>query len=276
MAYLNQYCLLADHIKLSLLERRRAASLNLVATSQDSHISCSLDALREGLAKISQEATRLMDAGDINAAHNHQEIVKGLQAKYDDLTAQFHGNEASQLTTLASPPSNTKSSIDTSQHSSESKHNGTISSSLKGSLRHNPLAANLPKSVRFSDADLVAEAYPSYAYRDDPASPDASHMDNQQIHAHHTRVLAQQDETLHRLGQSIGRQRELSIQIGEELDEHAQMLDHVDRHVDRHQTRLNQSMKSLGKVARSARNNMQLTIIVVLIAILALLIVFLN
>lgn len=78
------------------------------------------------------------------------------------------------------------------------------------------------------------------------------------------------------MGESIGRQRELSIQIGDELDEHVQMLDEVDGNVDRHQGRLDTARKNLGSVARKAKDNMQMTIIVVLIVILVLLIVILK
>jgi syntaxin 8 len=117
-----------------------------------------------------------------------------------------------------------------------------------------------------------------FPYRDDPTAgpPDQSHLDNQQIHAYHSQVIAEQDEALDRLGESIGRQRELSIQIGDELDEHVQMLDEVDRNVDRHQTRLDKARKNLGTVARKAKDNMQMTIIVVLIIILVLLIIVLK
>jgi syntaxin 8 len=60
----NQYFLLADHIKLSLLERQRAIALNLEPTSQDGHISRSLESLREGLEKVAVEVERLEDVGD--------------------------------------------------------------------------------------------------------------------------------------------------------------------------------------------------------------------
>jgi syntaxin 8 len=61
----NQYFLLADHIKLSLLERQRAISLNLEPTSQDGHISRSLETLREGIEAITKERIRLQGAGEI-------------------------------------------------------------------------------------------------------------------------------------------------------------------------------------------------------------------
>lgn len=45
----SQLPLLADHIKLSLLERQRAISLNLEPNSHDGEISSALESLREGL-----------------------------------------------------------------------------------------------------------------------------------------------------------------------------------------------------------------------------------
>jgi syntaxin 8 len=63
MANPNQLLLLADHIKLSLLERQRAISLNLEPDSQNGHISRSLDQMREGLEKVSEEVGRLEQSG---------------------------------------------------------------------------------------------------------------------------------------------------------------------------------------------------------------------
>jgi syntaxin 8 len=60
----NQYFLLADHIKLSLLERQRAISLDLEPTSHDGNISRSLESLREGLESVTKERIRLEEAGE--------------------------------------------------------------------------------------------------------------------------------------------------------------------------------------------------------------------
>ena len=60
----SQLYLLADHIKLSLLERQRAISLDLEPTSQDGHISRSLDSLREGVEELEQDEARLQENGD--------------------------------------------------------------------------------------------------------------------------------------------------------------------------------------------------------------------
>ena len=104
----------------------------------------------------------------------------------------------------------------------------------------------------------------------------AEGLDHQQIHAYHAEVLREQDDQLDRLGQSIGRQRELSIQMGDELDRHVELLDDVDRHIDRHQTRLDGARRRLGGVARRAKDNVQLTVMAVLIVVLVLLIVILK
>lgn len=60
----NQLFLLADHVKLSLLERQRAQTLNLGDDSQDGHISRSLDQFRDGVEALRDEQRRLTDAGD--------------------------------------------------------------------------------------------------------------------------------------------------------------------------------------------------------------------
>jgi syntaxin 8 len=138
--------------------------------------------------------------------------------------------------------------------------------------------------VRFTDNPDAAEAGTTNSgsqnkympYHDDPAEdlpPDQTDLSNEQIHQYHQGVLRDQDEQLDRLGESIGRQRDLSIQIGNELDDHTMLLEEVDERVDRHQGQLDRANKRLSTFARKARENWSLTLIVVLIIILVLLIV---
>ncbi|PBP25696.1 SNARE domain-containing protein [Diplocarpon rosae] len=280
MANPNQYFLLADHIKLSLLERQRAISLNLEPTSQDGHISRSLDSLREGLESVVEERIRLQESGDISASSALEETESNLQKQYNDLAAQFRGAPTESTSATLSHPNNPSLSDDFAR-ATERPRVTSSSSLLKKSLRGTGGSPVTPtsKSVRFSDAPSEVEARNAlFPYRDDPTAgpPDQSQLDNQQIHEYHRQVIAEQDEALDRLGESIGRQRELSIQIGDELDEHVQMLDDVDRRVDRHQNSLDKARKNLGSVARKAKDNMQLTIIVILIIILVLLIIILK
>jgi len=51
----HQLFLLADHVKLSLLERQRAISLNLDPNKQDGHITRSLGSLRQGLDSLERQ-----------------------------------------------------------------------------------------------------------------------------------------------------------------------------------------------------------------------------
>lgn len=52
----SQLFLLSDHVKLSLLERQRALSLNLEPNAQDGQISRSLDQLRAGIESLRSTA----------------------------------------------------------------------------------------------------------------------------------------------------------------------------------------------------------------------------
>ena len=56
-----QLFLLADHIKLSLLERQRALSLNLPSNSQDGQISRSLEQLRSGIESLESQVQDTSD-----------------------------------------------------------------------------------------------------------------------------------------------------------------------------------------------------------------------
>jgi len=64
-----QLFLLADHIKLSLLERQRAISLNLPSNAQDGQISRSLEQLRSGVESLESQ---VQDTADEYAnIHSH-------------------------------------------------------------------------------------------------------------------------------------------------------------------------------------------------------------
>lgn len=129
---------------------------------------------------------------------------------------------------------------------------------------------------RGDDEDLEAQLFGS-RYTDEPTNEgyrdEAEQLSNTQIHAYHQHVLDQQDEQLDRLGLSIARQRELSMQIGDELDDQVAILDDVDRAVDRHQGRLDRAKRQVNRISRAAGESKQMTIILVLIVILVLLIV---
>ena len=216
----------------------------------------------------------------LRAASSIRDQAQRLRSQFDDLTSQFRGFPT-QTTSTTSQPNDPSLSQDSARAKDPRPRIPSSSSFLKRSGNASP---NPSKSVRFTDspriavqdADEEANRAALFPYRDEPDAPDNSQLDNRQIHEYHKNVIQDQDEQLDRLGESIGRQRELSIQIGDELDDHIQMLGEVETHVDRHQGTLERANKSLGKFAKKARDNKQLTIILILIMVLVILIIILK
>lgn len=220
-----------------------------------------------------------------------------LQKQYNDLTSQFHGfSTPSTAATLAHP--NDPALAPDFAHAISTKPAARTSSPGAASDQR-PAKKSGPKTVRFSDApsDLEAQAAAAAAtddddpsaralfgrYRDDPSQSgtpgyrdrdrlEAQGLDNVQVHEYHQQVMEEQDAHLDALGASLGRQRELSMQIGDELDTQVLMLDESERVVDRHQGRLDRARRQLGRVARTAGESKQMVAIVVLIVVLVLLI----
>ncbi|CAO2650637.1 Nn.00g019290.m01.CDS01 [Neocucurbitaria sp. VM-36] len=254
-----QLFLLADHIKLSLLERQRAISLNLSPNTQDGQISRSLEQLRSGIESLESQVE---DTSDESITSQ----LPRLKSQLNELTSQF--DRASS--TVTSPTLQTP-------------NNPSLSSDFAAAQKK---PRQVSKSVRFSDnpstSDADADHDPNRAalfpYRDDPSSdpdapPNQENLDNQQIHAYHSQVIRDQDDQLDQLGASIGRQRELSMQIGDELDGQVMLLDDVEEGVDRHTAQFRRARGRLDRFSRKARENWSLTVIVVLIFILVLLII---
>lgn len=282
----SQLLLLADHIKLSLLERQRAIALNLdPSPSQDSNIARSLESFREGIDSLSSRSP-------------HDESLPQIRSQYNDLYRQFHGEDSSAIEATLSSPNDpalkedfaraqTRKSSDIGDRQQQTQRTSNLR--RQDSAQQQSAAA---KNVRFRDnpsqesldADndaTRAALFPSHYTDEDGSSrtrtPDLTEsMSNTQIHAYHQQVIAEQDEQLDQLGESIGRQRHLAMQVGDELEGQITLLDEVDRGVDRHQGRLDGAKRRLKSVGQRAKQNWGMTTIVVLIVILLLLIVLLK
>ncbi|KAF1915219.1 hypothetical protein BDU57DRAFT_518090 [Ampelomyces quisqualis] len=235
-----QLFLLADHIKLALLERQRAVSLGLSPHSQDAQLARSLAQLRAGIASLESQTA---DTADESVTSQ----LPRLRSQLDDLGSQFSANTTAAAAAAQKNPRPPTKSVRFSDHPADAR-----------------------------DAQEAADRAQLFPYRDDPdphAAPDHAALDNQQIHEYHAQVIRDQDDQLGQLGASIGRQRELSMQIGDELDGHVVLLDEVDEGVDRHTAQFRRARGRLDRFSRKARENWSLTVIVVLICILLLLIV---
>lgn len=275
----SQLLLLADHIKLSLLERQRAISLNLDPNpSQDSNISRSLESFREGIESLSSRSSDI-------------ESLEQLRSQYNDLSRQFQGDHSSDLENTLTSPNDATLKGDF-ERAKTRKPSDAASRQKASNIRKQDASQNPAKNVRFRDnssqesLDAQDEAnraslFPSrYTDNDESAranTPDPTEaMSNQQIHTYHQQVLEEQDEQLDRLGESIGRQRHLAMQVGDELEGQVALLDEVDRGVDRHQGRLDGAKRRLKGVSRRAQQNWGMTTIIILIVVLVLLIVVLK
>jgi syntaxin 8 len=235
----SQLFLLADHIKLSLLERQRAKNLKLPPQpGQDNQISRSLDTLLSGIETLERQFDNDGESEPLRPTPERDQLDQ-LREQYAKLESQFRG-----LTTVTPSQPN----------------DPTLKSDFAAATSSDSNRRNL---------------FPT-TYRDEPEEDDfvsqAEDMSNTQVHEFHQNVMARQDEQLDVLGASIGRQRELTIAIGDELDEHADLLEEVDEHMDRHQTQLDGAMKRLNKFADRAKKNWGITTIFVLVVILILLI----
>ncbi|KAJ6148252.1 hypothetical protein N7497_010234 [Penicillium chrysogenum] len=238
----SQLFLLADHIKLSLLERERAISLDLEPNSKDGEISWSLESLRESIEALEAEQTRLANSHDSAGATALKDQLTPLQAQFKDLSTQFYGADG------------------------EPSDNSTQASAAAAAVQD-----ELDEEDERNRSNLFRP------YRDEPSPrPDLSNLDNQQIYDHHAQTMRDQDDQLDRLGESIGRQHQLSIQIGDELDGHVQLLDGMDGDVERHQNRLDGARRRIDRIRRKAGENWSMMTIIGLIIVLVILIVILK
>ena len=85
----TQLLLLADHLKLSLLERQRAISLKLEVGKDDAQITRSLTSFQEGLEHLETQQFELGEPEDPNSD------LSKLRKQYNELYAQFHGKAPS-------------------------------------------------------------------------------------------------------------------------------------------------------------------------------------
>jgi len=270
----SQLLLLSDHIKLSLLERQRAISLNLDPNpTQASHISRSLESLREGIAALETKSPQEIDS------------LNQIRSQYNDLFRQFHGDSSSTTAETLLSPNDPSLADDFTRAQSTTR--GASKKGRSSNLKSQESSKTSPKNVRFRDnpsTDSLDDAnraalFPARYTDEDPSSttPDpTAEMSNQQIHQYHQQVLQEQDDQLDTLSESIGRQRHLSMQIGDELEGQVALLDEVDRSVDRHQSRLDIAKRRLKVVGAKAKANWGMTTIIVLIVILVLLIAILK
>ncbi|KAK9465970.1 hypothetical protein V1512DRAFT_248430 [Lipomyces arxii] len=261
----SRLLLLADSTLVSVLERNRLKSLDLEpSASEEAGIQRNLQLLKDGIADLEREQS--IAESDANmpsrALKSKEDTLIKLQTQFDKLLGLLQEGGADTLI----------SRVDNQPRPSLVYNR---SDSYQGGRNLSNGRIKTPKTVRFSENLVdVQSATP------DPLSLAAEEarnsVSNSQAMMMQQNIMREQDTHLDRLSESISRQRELSIQIGNELDEQNEILGEVDRFVDWGQHRLNKARKRLDYVSRKTRENGSLVTIIALIIVLFVLIILLN
>nr|XP_019044184.1 syntaxin 8 [Kwoniella bestiolae CBS 10118]OCF23114.1 syntaxin 8 [Kwoniella bestiolae CBS 10118] len=121
---------------------------------------------------------------------------------------------------------------------------------------HTPTSAEIP-SLNIEPPTPGIRKNDLKPFRDYPDDIDEEErgagMDHDEMLDHQQMMMDDQDERLNLLSHSIGRQNDLSVQIGSELDIHHQLLEDTDHAMDRTAQSLNRAKRRLDKVAGEAR-----------------------
>ncbi|KAI0765003.1 hypothetical protein C8Q74DRAFT_1356664 [Fomes fomentarius] len=127
-----------------------------------------------------------------------------------------------------------------------------------------------PATTSILPPPRTSSSEPEYApYTDDPeAGYSSEEMLLQQRH-----MMDEQDVRLDELSHSITRQRDISLQINDELDVHTGLLEGLDHDLDRTDSRLTNARRRLDRVARGAKENGSTLMIALLILVLLILII---
>ncbi|KAJ3551451.1 hypothetical protein NPX13_g11360 [Xylaria arbuscula] len=276
MASANQLFLLADHIKLSLLERQRAQSLDISGDSNDGHISRSLDQFKDGLAALENELKRLQEAGNEELSARLAEAIRRPDRAVPRLLFSLdHRHPDTRERPLSRPGLRTRDPetvrrLELQPPTQEWRPHGVQDGALLGQpgepgREPGPRGAAVRGSVprqpgRHHGLPRRGERHEQRADpRVPPARPRAAGRAARPPRREHS-APARAD----------------ACRSGDELDDQVAMLDDVDVAVDRHQGRLDRAKRQVNRITRAAGESKQMIAIIVLIIILVLLIAILK
>ncbi|TFY57293.1 hypothetical protein EVJ58_g7111 [Rhodofomes roseus] len=241
MATLARLTSLSTQTLSLLLERQRLQSLanpsaNALHIPQ---IARNMQQLRAGVLALEEKEGR-------------SEAVSLLRSQYERMRSMLGPEgEAAGVEKLEEPASSASTSASTS--SLDSKPSSPSPSPQRGATKDH--------------ADVETE--PFTPYTDDP---EAAYSNEEMLQMQH-QMMNDQDVHLDRLSHSINRQRDLSLQINDELDVHTGLLEELDHELDHTGSRLSGARRNLERVAKGARDNSSTVMIALLILILLILII---
>eukprot|EP00026_Physarum_polycephalum_P020777 Phypoly_transcript_23580.p1 GENE.Phypoly_transcript_23580~~Phypoly_transcript_23580.p1 ORF type:complete len:144 (+),score=22.24 Phypoly_transcript_23580:63-494(+) len=102
-------------------------------------------------------------------------------------------------------------------------------------------------------------------------TPQTEHLDNRQLLQMQKDTMQEQDQVLDILADSIGRQKEIALNIGKEVDEHNLLLDELDSKVSSTDSKIRAASRRVTRVAKASSTGIMWTVICILV--LALIVV---
>jgi len=245
-----------------LLERQRLQTLTPATSSNSLHlpqIARNLKQLRAGILSLEER-------------DGPSEAVRLLKSQYERMRGMLGRDaEGAGLESLAPPP---QAQLVPAPEVPSTAGSSSATSSSSSLARDTP--SPLPPQRHQSHSPSTSDPTGPFApYTDDP---EAGYTDDHDHDPHSTlltqrQMMDDQDVHLDSLSRSINRQRDLSLQINDELDVHTGLLEGLDTDLDRTETRLGSARRRLNTVAKGAKENGSTMMIGLLILVLLILII---
>jgi len=107
-----------------------------------------------------------------------------------------------------------------------------------------------------------------WAGRGGPESAATKDLDSGQILSLQQETMQRQDQGLDVLANSVLKQKDIGVQINNELEEHNRLLDDLDTHVDKTSTKIKRENKRITSLTEKSSNSCMLICIVFLVIVL--------
>lgn len=132
--------------------------------------------------------------------------------------------------------------------------------SLPFRSKSHPILSSLGQEAAAEESSEVParNAGSDEPYRDSPSRPSSpleDPQDHHQLMQDQRKIFDQQDSQLDTLSLSIGRQRDLSLRMNEELELQSDLLDDLDQDVERTGLRLGRASGQLDRVRRKVKDH---------------------
>ncbi|RHZ44799.1 hypothetical protein Glove_709g63 [Diversispora epigaea] len=219
---------LADNTLVNIVERNRCIAENIEYPHEEM-IHKNLQKLETGIKELDRELSIAEESGTLsskNLKEKEDSLIK-LKNQYENLETLIQDKNDNLISkrNLLFERNNNKPQTSTSSLTSSNNNNNNNKPKSKS------------KTVRFSDQTIV----------------NTDDLDNSQVLQLQERIITDQDQNLDRLDAAIGRQRELGLRIGEELDYHIELLADTEDMVDNTDGTLNRAKRSLVKFSEESK-----------------------